>query len=81
MTDTIFAWAVSLIQCLFDSRSAPLSKFILTCAVAARNVRNSRSFTTLLTSLKLSVCGCCMGKGSYRNTKHKYVIRGFEADV
>ena len=36
MTDTIFAWAVSLIQCLFDSRSAPLSKFILTRAVAAR---------------------------------------------
>ena len=35
MTDTIFAWAVSLIQCLFDSRSAPLSKYILTRVVAA----------------------------------------------
>ena len=36
MTDNLFAWAVSLIQWLFDSRSAPLSKFILTCAVASR---------------------------------------------
>ena len=44
MTDTIFAWAVSLIQCLFDSRSAPLSKFILTRAVAARE----REFPGLL---------------------------------
>ena len=33
------------------------------------------------TSFILSACGCFMGKGSYRNTKHKYVIRGFEADV
>ena len=36
VTDTLFTWAVLLIQCLFDSRSAPLSKFILTCAVVAR---------------------------------------------
>ena len=34
-----------------------------------------------ITSFILSACGCCMGKGSYSNTKHKYVIRGFEADV
>ena len=33
------------------------------------------------TSFILSACGCCMGKGSYRNTKHKYVIRGFGAEV
>ena len=33
------------------------------------------------TSFILSACSCCMGKGSYRNTKHKYVIRGFGADV
>ena len=33
------------------------------------------------TSFILSACGCCMGKGSYRNTKHKYIIRGFGADV
>ena len=25
------------------------------------------------TSFILSVCGCCMGKGSYRNTKYKYM--------
>ena len=36
VTDILFTWVVLLIQCLFDSRSAPLSKFILTCAVAAR---------------------------------------------
>ena len=30
---------------------------------------HSRSFI-------LSVCGCCMRKGSYRNSKHKYVIHG-----
>ena len=34
-----------------------------------------------ITSFILSACCCCMGKGSYRNTKHKYVIRGFKADV
>ena len=33
------------------------------------------------TSFILSVCGCCIGKGSYRNTKHKYVVRGLGADV
>ena len=33
------------------------------------------------TSFTLSACGCCMGKGSYRNTKHKYIFRGFGADV
>ena len=31
----VFTWAVLLIQCLFDSRSAPLSWLILTRAVAA----------------------------------------------
>ena len=33
------------------------------------------------TSFILSACGCCIGKGSYRNTKHKYIIRGLGADV
>ena len=36
VTDTLFTCAVLLIQCLFDSRSAPLRNFILTRAVAAR---------------------------------------------
>ena len=77
MTDTLFAWAVLLIQCLFDSRSAPLSKFILTPVVAACSENfpvfyHSRSF--ILSSFILSTCGCCMRKGSYRNTKHKYFL-------
>ena len=33
------------------------------------------------TSFILSACGCCMGKGSYRNTKYKYVVRRLGADV
>ena len=33
------------------------------------------------TSFILSACCSCMGKGSYRNTKHKYVISGLGADV
>ena len=33
------------------------------------------------TSFILSACGCCMGKGRYRNTKYKYVIRRLGADV
>ena len=79
VTDTLFTWAVLLIQCLFDSRNAPLSWLILTRAVAAPEWE----FPGLLhsTSFILSACGCCMGKGSYRNTKYKYVIRRLGADV
>ena len=79
VTDTLFTWAVLLIQCLFDSRSAPLSKFILTL----RLLHASKNFPVFYhsTSLILSACGCCMGKGSYRNTKHKYVFHGLGADT